>query len=814
MATVDPSRIPELLRCAHQWVVYRIVERKGKLDKPPFDHRTGRRGDITDSAIWMPLSRALEVSRNYDGVGFVFAPNGGITGVDLDKCVNDEGAIEPWAERLVHALNSYTEFSPSRRGLHIVVRGEFVAGCGHKVNGFGETGIGAIELYDRNRYFTVTGDHLDGTPETIEDRQEELTALCDELFPRRNGHAGAGGTVAAPGRNGIPDEELLEIARRAWNGKAFRKLFDEGELTKHNGDWSRADMALCSHLAFWTGGDGASVDRLFRQSALMRNKWDERRGDHTYGARTIDRTLSSMRAYFSAGALVPEPGAHDLDEEQAQSIVEAVRRARSWETPVLAKPDPATPFPVDVLPPDLAWLVEAGAECMSCPRDFLGAAALAVAGAAIGRSLAIAIKDSWIESAALYVSAVADPGSTKSPAISLVSKPIFAISESCLNQFRAEVERAKEQQQMAMANRRAGGPVAPPAEPPPQLRRIAVSDTTCEALGPILVDNPRGVVMVRDELTALVAGLNQYKSGGKGADRQFFLSAWSGTAVTVDRKGQHDRGPLHIPHPFLSILGAMTPDMLTELAEGKGRDDGFIDRFLFTLPDPVQVRWVPETVPGEAMDRWGAAVRVLWNRPMLLDNKGRPCPRFLRFTDDALALFATWFNEHCSETEQFDFPHQLHGAWSKLRAYCARLALILHCLSMAYNPTGEEDDTERVGPAAVAGAIALVNYFKVHTRRVKSLLGGGLYDNQDARAVVRWLRSTGRETVSERDVKRNFPQRFREETEAYTKAVDWLVDRHCLRVVEGAKQQGPGRKRSLTFEVNPTLLSGVCVHAT
>jgi hypothetical protein len=485
-----------------------------------------------------------------------------------------------------------------------------------------------------------------------------------------------------------------------------------------------------------------------------------------------------------------------------------------WEVPVLEESIPAEPFPLDVFPDDLRWFIAEGARCLTCPPDFLGVAALAIAGAAIGRSLAIVIKDSWVESASLYAAFVGKPGSSKSPPLALAARPLWGITEELLASHKDELERRKEEKRRAAAERKArqaaGIALAGADEaPPPLLRRIAVNDTTCEALAPILAENPRGVVMVRDELTAWVAGLNQYKSGGKGSDRQFFLSAWSGASVTVDRKSQQDRGPIHIPHPFLSVVGAMTPEMLCELADAKNRDDGFIDRLLFSLPDPVKIRWNPEGIPAEASDAWDAAIHRLWQRPMALDDRGRPRPFFVRFSHAALSAYAAWFDAHCEETEELDFPRHLEGPWSKMRAYCARLALILDQLERAYDPTDEADDRPLdVGLRATQGSIRLVGYFKNHCRRVRALLRGVGDENADARAILKWIRNGDRATFSQRDARHNFPSRFGDDGPELDRALDWLRARACVRPAPIPPRQGPGRPRSPAYEVNPSLLEG------
>jgi putative DNA primase/helicase len=92
----------------------------------------------------------------------------------------------------------------------------------------------------------------------------------------------------------MSDSELLTMARSAVNGDRFSKLFDIGDWHHAYPSQSEADLALCAHLNFWTGGDVEQLDRLFRQSALMRPKWDEPRGACTYGERTLARALGGL----------------------------------------------------------------------------------------------------------------------------------------------------------------------------------------------------------------------------------------------------------------------------------------------------------------------------------------------------------------------------------------------------------------------------------------------------------------------------------------------------------------------------------------
>ncbi len=147
--------------------------------------------------------------------------------------------------------------------------------------------------------FALTGARVDGRPPTIELRQAALHELWNRFFGATPCRGGAPrspeGLAAAPS---LADAELLALARQARTGDRFRQLYDAGCLDAYDGDHSRADLALCGMLAFWTNGNPARIDQLFRRSTLMRAKWDERHAADgaTYGEMTIHKALGDQIA--------------------------------------------------------------------------------------------------------------------------------------------------------------------------------------------------------------------------------------------------------------------------------------------------------------------------------------------------------------------------------------------------------------------------------------------------------------------------------------------------------------------------------------
>jgi putative DNA primase/helicase len=156
------ENIPSSIRSLNRWVCWRWEkDKKTKWTKPPYNPRTGTKASSTNPDTWVTLEEAVAaVERGeYDGIGFCLGD--GWAGIDLDDCVcPDTLTIDPWALVLVRHLNTYTEISPSRTGLKMLVR----AGLPPKVPGKASRKLGSVEFYDSDRYFTVTGHRLREVP--------------------------------------------------------------------------------------------------------------------------------------------------------------------------------------------------------------------------------------------------------------------------------------------------------------------------------------------------------------------------------------------------------------------------------------------------------------------------------------------------------------------------------------------------------------------------------------------------------------------------------------------------------------------------
>lgn len=307
--------IPPQLREAKRWVVWAWVwnEEKERWDKPPIDPNSGHAINQTDPANWMELNEARSTAlQKGAGIGIALGPKEnrlGVVGVDLDHCVDADGTISEKARRIVASLDSYTERTPSGTGLRVLTWGA-KPGPQCRTKGYPD-----VEIYEADRYLTVTGRHLEGTPTQVCSRDAPLKALYDDMFGKKPGRQHKRRTK--PGDvSDNSDDDLLDRARQAKNGPKFSALFDHGDTSDYADDESAADQALANHLAYWTNRDRDRIEALFDRSALgQRDKWNER---PDYRQRTIDKAIADCTETYIP-RLRPKPsGAPPSFEDNGQ----------------------------------------------------------------------------------------------------------------------------------------------------------------------------------------------------------------------------------------------------------------------------------------------------------------------------------------------------------------------------------------------------------------------------------------------------------------------------------------------------------------
>ncbi len=276
-----------------RWVAWKLQTRKGKQTKVPYSV-SGRLASSTDSSTWSTYDEVKKVSNN---VGIVFTPEQTLLGIDIDKCLTGNKITHEQKEIIAQFLieaNTYTEISPSGTGLHSFIKltSPFKLAANRKA---------PFELYTDGRYFTFTGDVYKEERSVREVTPEEASRLLGILgYPWKENQLSTDPKSIASNSEAIvnlDDKEVLEKMFASKNGSKVRELFD-GVVSGHDNDISKADMALCSHLAFWTGKDAGQMERLWLQSALGKREKTTKRKD--YRDRTILNAIAHCAEVYKA----------------------------------------------------------------------------------------------------------------------------------------------------------------------------------------------------------------------------------------------------------------------------------------------------------------------------------------------------------------------------------------------------------------------------------------------------------------------------------------------------------------------------------
>jgi DNA-binding CsgD family transcriptional regulator len=277
---------PEELTSKNSWIIHK--------EKVPKNPKTGKNltGPVDKwGANFNDACKALEKYKA-SGLGFVFTAENDYCGIDLDSCI-ENGVINEKAKNIINSCDSYTEKSFSGTGIHIIVKSTNKEKKLYKKNG--------VEIYDRSRYFTMSGFGLNGNNKI---NVVNVNDLLQKIIESKNANTEQSGVVGGL-LNTTQINELVERVSSSGSGDKF-KIMWRGDWEQLYESHSEADMAFCNILAFWLS-DAAQIDQIFRASKMFRDKWDRSIGQgKTYGKALIEKVMLHREGSITANSVVVE----------------------------------------------------------------------------------------------------------------------------------------------------------------------------------------------------------------------------------------------------------------------------------------------------------------------------------------------------------------------------------------------------------------------------------------------------------------------------------------------------------------------------
>ena len=447
--------------------------------------------------------------------------------------------------------------------------------------------------------------------------------------------------------------------------------------------------------------------------------------------------------------------AHDQDDAgpcSAQAVGEGAVSCRNDPRPLPAELPPVKSFDESLLPVSLMpWVMDTW-ERMQCPPDYPAVAAIVALAGVVGRQIAIGPQEQtdWIVVPNLWGLLVGRPGLMKSPAMESMLSPIKRLVHESAEEFQSALVKhdvellahklKREAAEKAARRKLAKDPKADigtdllsaPPDPPVQKRYLS-SDSSVEALGELLRQNPDGILVHRDEIMSLLKWLDREDNA---AARGFYLTAWNGdSGYTFDRIG---RGlNLHIPALCLSLLGSTQPGRLAGYVRtalhGGAADDGLLQRFgLLVWPD-MNGQWREVDRPPHDLARTRS--RQIFRRLANLDalaigaEANEDGPPILRFDPDALVLFRQWRGNLEQRLRSDEMHPAMESHLAKYRKLVPALALLCHLVDSGQG---------RVNVQATQRALGWADYLESHAQRVYAAVT--LPEVAAAKAILKRIR--------------------------------------------------------------------------
>ena len=771
------STIPEELKQTGLFCCWRYEDRGGRKTKVPYQPATGERAKSNDPGSFVPFQQAVS-AKGYDGIGVGIFD--GICAIDLDDCITEEGRYTQNASEIIGIMHSYTELSPSGRGVHILFRAEGFAydtGTYYIMNH--KQGLEVYVAGATSKYVTVTGRRAHDYP--FGERSKELSQVL-ERFMRRATPQNTAGRNGANGENNQnapnPDSEVLERAAHGKHGAEFQRLW-AGDCTGYPSQ-SEADLALCGHLAFWTLRDAAQMDRLFRRSGLMREKWDRPQCGTTYGAITIQKAMESCTA------VAPVP------KDSFEPII-----------PLNPQRGDLPPFPVDCLPATVAHYARAVAAHSQTSVDMAAVIGLGVLSVCLQGKYLVEGTPGYVEPLSLYTVVIASPGERKSGVMRDMTRYLYDYERE-YNKAHEDELRSNRQQRETL-NRKIDSireqlkrkedrdtelelrDLEQQLEELPELSkaRFFADDCSSEALTSLMAKN-KGVFSV----LSTEGGIFDIMTGrySNKANLDVWLKGHCGDPIRVDRMGRDSE---YIPHPALSAIMTIQPSVLDEIMENdvmSGR--GLIARFLYACP-PSQIGqrvFCAPPIPYEIEQDYKELIYDLMDIPI----GEEPC--LMTLSPSATDRVSAYFREH----ERFLAGEgQTISDWAgKYIGAILRIAGLIHVIEPGQPGRVIQSDT-------IDRAIQIGRYFLAHSLYAYSMMGTDLTIKK-ARFVLSKLKKERVETIKRSELLRMCRGKFFRKVEDILPTLELLESHHYIRLEEPPKGM-PGRPPDWRVVVNPAL---------
>ena len=376
-------------------------------------------------------------------------------------------------------------------------------------------------------------------------------------------------------------------------------------------------------------------------------------------------------------------------------------------------------FPLEIFPKAIRDIIEALEEYENYNVDFTAASFLTVFAAAMGNTWSVRFMTGWISRPIIYMVLVGSPSCGKTPPLQQAVAPLLKLDGEYDMIYCKEMETYRQWERMSAKQREKHS--LPEAMKMPQRKCHVVVDSTVEALIGALRDNPRGVLIYKDEIDSLLSNFNRYN----GSDEGYFLSLFSGTPFKYSRKSSNEH--IFLSNPYCSIIGSTQPGRLGEQFGGKRMMNGFSSRFLKVYPEIDEMpSWNDTAMPDGVLEEWGRIIRKVVTVTPSTDQEGKATSIELLFSQEAKLRVIQWKDEVNNKAYAETDSDAVRALCGKLETYLVRFCLVIQIMHGICGESGMDE----IEPRTAELAIRLTEYFRNMESRIAPEIETGILDNR------------------------------------------------------------------------------------
>jgi len=754
------NKIPSELQALKQWVLW------GK-DKMPFQVN-GKPADCTKPETWNTFEAVVSAynrknQKQFYGIGFEFSKDDPYCGIDLDHCI-ENGVVKPEFQKHIESIKSYTEYSPSGNGIHIIAK---VVKDGFNTKKKEGTDF---ELYTELRYFTFTGNVLNGF-QTTESRDKEVKKFYQEVFGSANVIPDNPSRVKSYPKDDVKEQirtsvDMLSLAMEY--GVIFKKHGKHPQgLCIFHPDKETPSFTVYPETNSWhcfgcgKGGDNFKFIELAKQcdfKTALKILADRAGIDITRKPVKHDKPEIKPKVEIE----VPKPKKQIIVAEKFESLFdENGDLIPSKLDTIFKEPDFFTPktayIPIDLIPEPFCELFKKMQSEIGCSMDYLVSNFIANWTVVVGKKQIIEANKNWTEYLNMYIATVGEKSDMKSTAA------------DAMNYFIDELQNiADANYETAWTHHELLSDKEKKDEPEPVLRQYKADDVTGEALVLVLRDND-SVVLQKDELTGLFKGLNKYTSG-QGDDREMLLKVYKPSSSY--RKNRVKGGYIFIKNPFLSTIGNLLPEYLP-IITGNRIDDGMLSRYIFFYPEPNR-NYFFKFDDDDGIDIKTRNEKVMdcfhWFDKVPLNNQHKTV--YLHPNDGSKEIFNDWINNtHYKPIRDGKIDKDLKAQYLKLQGYTLKFIFLFHTMKEAANRElstfADRDTADR--------AIKFTElYLKPHTQKALNQISRDKFTT-DCIEFLNWLKGKSSDEYHKFEIRDEIKQRFKKRENIKSSYIDDML---------------------------------------